>query len=506
MREILYQYEINPTTWVYLSSLLMLVVFFKFGRLFSLRNLDLLALIALAPGLLLVSQGQQLRAADPTATEMSSAESWGYVWLLSVGGFFLVRLIADPLIVRRPLLEPNLSAGGLGFLAVCLFVFLMGNVVTYTINPSPAVSISAGSAGAGDERGPPHNEPSDGPESDAFQTPVAFLAAGLDATDSEAPALRDDPLEDEANAQPAEGPVTVVPSDPLEAELPSAASRPPGFLILDWFPRIPTRAFGVDGTQARRVTDVTTRTLLVLSHFALVAGLVFIGARHFDNAWTGMAMATLYLMLPYTAQMVGRVDHVVPAALLVWTLALYNRPLAAGVLMGLNVGLIYYAGFMLPLWGAFYFRRGLVKFIVGIVAAMSLLFVLIAVFDIGNLGMFLGHFAEMFDMSLDTAEGFWATHPAYFRLPLAVVFCCLCTWFAVWPAKKNLGTLMSCSAAVMLGTQFWYAHGGLLYVNWYLPALLLTVFRPNLEHRVAISTYGNGRRATRRRPAAPQAA
>jgi hypothetical protein len=277
-------------------------------------------------------------------------------------------------------------------------------------------------------------------------------------------------------------------------------------LILDWFPRIPTRAFGVVGSQARRVTEMSTRALLVLCHLALVAGLVFIGARHFDNAWTGMAMATLYLLLPYTAQMVGRVDHVVPAALLVWTLALFNRPLAAGVLMGLNIGLIYYAGFLLPLWFGFYFRRGLVKFVVGIAAAIAVLFVLIVVFDIGNLGMFLGHFAEMFDLSLERAEGFWATHPAYFRLPLAVVFCCLCVWFAVWPAKKNLGTLMSCSAAVMLGTQFWYAHGGLLYVNWYLPALLLTVFRPNLEHRVALSSYGSRPTRRSRRLSATQAA
>jgi hypothetical protein len=277
-------------------------------------------------------------------------------------------------------------------------------------------------------------------------------------------------------------------------------------LVLDWFPRIPTRAFGVEGQSARRVTDVSTRVLLVLCHLALVAGLVYIGARHFDNAWTGMAMATLYLMLPYTAQMVGRVDHVVPAALLVWTLALYNRPLAAGALMGLNIGLIYYTGFLLPLWCGFYFRRGLLKFLAGIVVSMTALFALIAVFDIQQLGMFLGHFGEMFDLSLETAEGFWATHHPYYRLPLAVVFCCLCVSFAVWPPKKNLGTLMSCSAAVMLGTQFWYAHGGLLYVNWYLPALLLTVFRPNLEHRVALSSYGNGRRATRRRPAATQAA
>jgi hypothetical protein len=38
----------------------------------------------------------------------------------------------DAAMVRRPLLEPNLSVGGLTFLGISLFLFLMGNVVTGT--------------------------------------------------------------------------------------------------------------------------------------------------------------------------------------------------------------------------------------------------------------------------------------------------------------------------------------------------------------------------------------
>jgi uncharacterized membrane protein len=54
----------------------------------------------------------------------------------------------------------------------------------------------------------------------------------------------------------------------------------------------------------------------------------------------------------------GRVDHVVPAALLVWAIAAYRRPMIAGVLMGLAVSVIYYPWFLLPLWCGFYWRRG----------------------------------------------------------------------------------------------------------------------------------------------------
>ena len=40
MSEILFHYrKVDPTTWVYLSSLLMICVFFQFQRFWSVRNL-----------------------------------------------------------------------------------------------------------------------------------------------------------------------------------------------------------------------------------------------------------------------------------------------------------------------------------------------------------------------------------------------------------------------------------------------------------------------------------
>ena len=68
----------------------------------------------------------------------------------------------------------------------------------------------------------------------------------------------------------------------------------------------------------------------------------------------------------------------------------------------------------------------------------------------------------------------------------------MCVGLALWPAQKNLGTLLSCSAAVMLATQFWHAEDGGIYMAWYLPLLVLTIFRPNLEDRVALSAISEG--------------
>ena len=38
--------------------------------------------------------------------------------------------------------------------------------------------------------------------------------------------------------------------------------------------------------------------------------------------------------------------------------------------------------------------------------------------------------------------------------------------------------------------QFWHTSSEGVYLAWYLPLLLLTIFRPNLEDRVALSTLG----------------
>ena len=128
MPDILFHYErVNPTSWAYLSSLLMLAMYFKFNRIWSVRNLDLFLLIFLAPGLLLVqwaAENMEVHANAPSIQYM------GFLWLFVTEGLLLVRLLFDSAMVRRPLLEPNLNAAGLLCLGGSLLFFLMANVVT----------------------------------------------------------------------------------------------------------------------------------------------------------------------------------------------------------------------------------------------------------------------------------------------------------------------------------------------------------------------------------------
>jgi hypothetical protein len=92
------------------------------------------------------------------------------------------------------------------------------------------------------------------------------------------------------------------------------------------------------------------------------------------------------------------------------------------------------------------------------------------------------------------SDGFWGLVllPAY-RAIATAAFVALSATMVFWPAQKNLGSLLSCSAAIMLGTQFWMPRFGGLYMAWYLPLALLVFFRPNLEDRVAMQVVDKGK-------------
>ncbi len=410
MREILFEFQLSPTTWAYVSALMTIGIFFKFHRFWSVRNLDLMALIGFSPGLLLIFHG--------LVKGLPGLVQGGYVWLFALGGFFLIRLLLDPVMVRRPLLEPNLSASGLTFTGASLLVFLMANVV---MNPQERLEYQLGRQ----------------------------------------------PLVSEAT---------------------------PGYLPLMRLAAVSERTFdGLDKTNAeayRRalLTVAFSRVLIILAHLALVLGIVLVGYRHFDNLHTGVAAGTLYLLLFYSSQMTGRLDHGIPAALLVWAVVMYRRPVVSGLLVGLAASLIFYPLFLLPLWCGFYWQRGLVRFSASVAFAIVLMAVLLLPMEgAGEFAEALRHMFGLVGFAARNASGFWEQHAPVFRIPVAVAYVALCASLALWPAQKNLGTLLSCSAAVMLGSQFWHVPQGGLQMAWYLPLLILTVFRPNLEDRMAQS-------------------
>jgi hypothetical protein len=449
MNQFLFRYHpVQPTTWVYLSSLVTIGLFFKFGRLWSMRNLDLLMLILLSPGLLLLYYGYQTQAPkvlvphaetsgtlanDSTVTtlitdgaiagndanrvaadELPVPESEftkrnGYLWLLGVGILWMIRLLIDPALVRRPMLAPNLTVGGLAFMGVALFVFLMANVIS--------------------------SDPS---------TPAESLGTG----------------------------------QRMDTLMRLRENEGPRYTILEGLPSSANKA------------------IVIVAHTAILIGLVLVGYRHFGNAGNGFGTAMLYLLLPYTTQLTGRVDHFLPAAFLVWAVLCYRRPILSGLFVGLASGCIYYPLFLLPLWISFYWQKGWIRFVLGVVTSLGLMVgaLLLTPTDAGVLSD-LQHMFGLLEPARAGLEGAWdplmgGWDPIY-RMPVLAACFALCVSLALWPARKNLGTLISCSAAVMLSSQFWMGWSGGLYIAWFLPLVLLTIFRPNLEDRVAQATSLN---------------
>jgi hypothetical protein len=109
---------VGPEVWLFLTLLGCVTLFFKFSRIWSVRNLDLLLLYALAPGMmLLVGHG--------------SHQPWiAFLWLFLGSALWLARCLIDLGLARRPLLEPNLNAAGLA----CLSIGMLGLLVAETVS------------------------------------------------------------------------------------------------------------------------------------------------------------------------------------------------------------------------------------------------------------------------------------------------------------------------------------------------------------------------------------
>ena len=425
----------NSTTWFYFSWLLAMALFFKFSRLLSVRNWDILTLFLLVPGLLFLQEARPnlLRAekspalavatlvadhGNPALTDQvmrvvrsevrpnQASTPWlvlGYLWLLCGSAYFLIRCLLDLALVQRPALSPNLNFGGLAWLGVALFICLVAVAFRQAERP----------------RAPQTAVPS----------PAPVTSAGNHERKSAALDLVEAPLE-------------------------------------MW----------------------VKRTLAMLCHLAVALGLVLIGALIFQDAASGMAAATFYLMLPYTGLFIGQLLHVWPMAVMVWAVLAYRRPTLAGLFLGLAAGTTYFPALVFPLWLSFYRGRGAGRFALSFALTAGLCLAVV-----GTILWFDNDLArtwrEAWSLSAWQAwrvpqeEGFWTgIHWAY-RIPVFIAYVAFVLATAFWPSPKNLAHLIALSAAVLIGVQFWYADQGGIYVLWYLPFLLLLVFRPNLAER-----------------------
>jgi hypothetical protein len=454
MDQILQGYHLNDPTWFYLSFLLIVAVYFKFSRFWSIRNLDLALLLLIAPGLLLVRNGNETAA-------------FGYGWLFSATGLLLVRALSDGLITRRPRLEQNMNAAGMAFLCASTFLFLTTKLLTERPPESSVQSIRrANELMRGEASIPAEKRPDTSVSKN--EGPLAEVAG---------PGGRDKSLPDTAQA----GPATSLVAGGF-AQISKAIVNPDSNAELD-----------DDPASATDLDVVTARLLAILAHLAVILGLALVGRHIFGDADLGFAMATLYMLMPCTAYDVGKINHVLPAALVVWAIWAYRRPFVSGTLLGLACAMLFFPIFLLPLWAAFYGRRGGLRFASAVVlttAAILSSLTLLSNDSQGIVRQLLGYFppAELPFRSLDPAnpsQGFWGPHEAAYSIPVFAAYLVMVVALTIWPRRKSLSQVIPYSAAIVIGTQFWYPLQGGVYVLWYLPLLLLVVFRPLMTNHFA---------------------
>lgn len=554
----LFQYEMLPTTWFYLSSLMIVAVFFRFNRVFSVRNLDILTMIFLTPGLIYIAMGSAPQ---------------GYLWLALIGAFGFSRLVFDSLLRRRPMLEPNLNVAGLTFACVAASAFIVPNLwlnrgdfaesprawrleqiltaadandenavkveerpgfrpflraaekTNRFFAPSAEAWIRAASSSATETTnaestlyffgtairvdGAPKR--SDDGEKASRAIRAMRWAAGRGGENEFAPVGVSGDAEKTVPATEFVG-ASVAPTAPVAPSVSgSGVERAPATApIPEPIPTPPMRDVyrltpsdgaadvrdGVfeeaNGASVR--TPSFEQTALILSVGALQIGvvvlIVLIGRFHLGSTQTGLSAALLYLLLPYVNQFSACLDHIVPALTLLTAVLFYRRPVVSGFALGTAGALAFYPFFLLPLWFGFYWKRGAARFAIGTSAAvLTFAVVLLATTGAGeNYGSALAAMLGRRSLFLASANGLWEYWPRFYRIPLISLFGVFCVGYALWPPRKDLATLISGSAALMLGVQIWMGYRGGLYMAWYLPLAALTVFRPNLYDRVATTT------------------
>jgi hypothetical protein len=430
MDSILRGYSVNNSTWLYLSFLLILAVYFKFSRLWSVRNLDVLLLLSISPGLLLVSDDLQ-----------PNVVSFGYVWLFAVSALLLVRVLYDGLITRRPRLEQNMNAAGMAFLCLSTFLFLTVKLLTEAPPASAVESVRQA------------NELMEG---------VGLPGGARVAADAGA---KSEPAPEAATAGPGTSLAAVSVAQLSKVVAPHDSSMGPSASDLD---------------------IVTARLIAIFAHLAVIVGLTLVGRHIFGDPDLGFAMAALYMLLPCTAFDVGKITHVLPAAFIVWAILAYRRPFVSGILLGLACAMMFFPVFLLPLWAAYYGRRGAVRF--GVAVGLT------AIVIVSSLAL-LSSDSQIFVRQLrpdvlqflagGSTSGFWGKYEPAYRVPVFVTYVVMLVALTIWPRQKSLAHVITHSAAIVIGTQFWYPEQGGVYVLWYLPLLLLVLFRPLMTNHLA---------------------
>jgi len=372
---------INLATYSYFSLVLLIALFFKFSRPFSLRNADII--ICQLPFLGFVA-----------------LETWpaiGYSLLLIFAAATIVRAYFDPGLERRPALGTNATVGALTFLVCVAFSF--HTLYGLQVHPNRA--------------------------------------------------------------------------DLTRANVPHKQPREPDSPIVAW-PAIQRRL-------GRTIASWVGIGIAYAAHLVVTVGLASAGTRWFNDMTLGLAAAVSYMASTAVLWSAGDPAYSLPPALIMVALLCAPTPTLSAFLLGLTAGIADGFVLLIPFWAPVLMRQNVRGFAGGLICGLLLSW--LVAWAIGAQWALDAARIQLVYWSSAAAAphtGVWGTAPAALRFAVVVVTLGLVSGFALWPLHKNLMSVVAATTAVLAATQLWYPYYGGTYVTWYLPFLLLMIFRPTL--------------------------
>ncbi len=409
--------------WLFLSVLFWLALYFKFNRFWSVRNLDLILILAQTPGLVYLS------------TLPSQPPAWVFAFLFIGLGVWSLRCTVDLALIRRPLLEPNLNGAGLS----CLLAGLLLLVVVEAITVDSA-------AGAIRNPGDPHAEKTEA------RPPVTPAPDGTPDAAVESALRKAPPPADFKRMMAALGHLGItlglvaVGFKHFQRPL-IGLSMAVGFLILPY-----TRIALIDSGQ------LVASALIVMAILAYRRPTLAALSIAVASAWMPPVAGLIPLWAGfYRGRGLRRFLAVaVPIVLSAWLVA-SSIPTVSRLALALGA-------------------RSLNE--VGLLPNSE------APSTLPDERPAKATDAVKAPPSPQKVGSFWnGVEPAY-RLPVLVLHACLATLFFFWPFERNLGHVIAQSTLLLIASEFWYLDEGGTHAVLYLPLLLLMIFRPNLSLKV----------------------
>lgn len=442
--------------WGILSLPIIFALFFRFGRVWSVRNLDLVLLLAIAVGTTLGPEGEFNRTA----------------WLITVTVLLLVRLLCDSLFRRRPRIDANLNPPGLAVLGATGFGLMVA--ATFAGLPGTDSSFSGSSLGG-------------------QSTNNNLQVDGADAANG--------------NTKKTTPPTTAIIKQPLETLTKQVAENV----------QLESSGSGTSPetkNEADKSGGIASKILVVIGHLSVIVALIFLGAITFSEPKSGAAMAALYCLLPCTVMVPRSIEYILPSALILWAFAAHRRPIVAGVLLGLACGTHMFPFVLIPIWLIYYGRKNGIRFSGAFLVTIAVLFGSFAIVSTDAksfLAASLGSVEVGSFWVLDGQFSGWSLQGGSLAL-FSTVFSlvALLIGLSFWPRKKTLEHLLAHSATIVVAVFLWYSYRTDWFLPGVLPFLILIAYRPMISipaeppvPSTPASVEKNGRSQPNSEPAIP---